>query len=168
MQFGSKVQDLLAAIGRDWRMLLMSGNRVASGVQRQFADAAEFFDELRTGDEPNPLQWMNMMRRASAAAEEVLLDLRKANRSQLEAAGVPAKNIFASDLCTDAGGTFCSVIEKKAQSGRMMAVIGIRAKEKRAARGRIFTLRRGGVAFAGGDVEERELAQAAITSRPRE
>jgi len=136
MQFGSKVQDLLAAIGPAIGGCCYEvGTEVAAAFSGQFADAAEFFDELRTGDEPNPLQWMNMMPPGhQPPPKKVLLDLRKANRSQLEDAGVPAKNIFASDLCTGCRRDLLFSYRKEgAQSGRMMAVIGIRAKGKRAA-----------------------------------
>jgi len=66
--------------------------------------------------------------------KKVLLDLRKANRSQLEAAGVPAANIFVSDLCTGCQRDLLFSYRKEGpQSGRMMAVIGIRAKQGRPA-----------------------------------
>jgi len=136
MQFGSKAADLLAAIGPAIGGCCYEvGTEVAAAFSGQFADAAEFFDELRTGDEPNPLQWMNMMPPGhQPPPKKVLLDLRKANRAQLEAAGVPAKNIFASDLCTGCRRDLLFSYRKEgAESGRMMAVIGIRAKGKRAA-----------------------------------
>jgi polyphenol oxidase len=60
-----------------------------------------------------------------------LLDLRKANRAQLKAAGVPGKNIFASDLCTGCRRDLLFSYRKEgAESGRMMAVIGIRTGSK--------------------------------------
>jgi copper oxidase (laccase) domain-containing protein len=108
---------------------------VAAAFSAQFANAADFFDELRTGDEPNPLQWMNMMPPGhQPPPKKVLLDLRKANRSQLEASGVPAANIFVSDLCTGCGCDLLFSYRKEgARSGRMMALVGIRGQEKRAA-----------------------------------
>jgi len=135
MQFGSKATDLLAAIGPAIGGCCYEvGTEVAVAFSGQFANAAEFFDELRTGDEPNPLQWMNMMPPGhQPPPKKVLLDLRKANRSQLNAAGVPARNIFASDLCTGCRRDLLFSYRKEgAESGRMMAVIGIRTKEKRA------------------------------------
>jgi copper oxidase (laccase) domain-containing protein len=112
------------------------GTEVAAAFSAQFANAAEFFDELRTGDEPNPLQWLNMMPPGhQPPPKKVLLDLRKANRSQLEAAGVPASNIFVSDLCSGCNRDLLFSYRKEgAESGRMMAVIGIRTEEKKAAR----------------------------------
>jgi len=129
MQFGSKAEHLLAAIGPAIGGCCYEvGTEVAAAYSGQFANAAEFFDELRTGDEPNPLQWMNMMPPGhQPPPKKVLLDLQKANRAQLEAAGVPAKNIFASDLCTACRRDLLFSYRKEgAESGRMMAVIGIR------------------------------------------
>jgi copper oxidase (laccase) domain-containing protein len=105
---------------------------VAAAFSGQFADAAEFFDELRTGDEPNPLQWMNRMPPGhQPPPKKVLLDLRKANRAQLKAAGVPAGNIFVSDLCTGCRRDLLFSYRKEgSESGRMMAVIGIRMGSK--------------------------------------
>jgi copper oxidase (laccase) domain-containing protein len=61
--------------------------------------------------------------------------LRRANRSQLLAAGVPAANIFVSDLCTGCRRDLLFSYRKEgAQSGRMMAVVGIRAEKKKSPR----------------------------------
>jgi polyphenol oxidase len=136
MQFASKAADLLAAIGPAIGGCCYEvGTEVAAAFSGQFANAADFFDELRTGDEPNPLQWLNMMPPGhQPPAKKVLLDLRKANRAQLQAAGVPAGHIFVSDLCTACRQDLLFSYRKEgAESGRMMAVIGIRTKEKRAA-----------------------------------
>ncbi len=129
MEFGSKAADLLAAIGPAIGGCCYEvGTEVAAAFSGQFANAADFFDELRTGDEPNPLQWLNMMPPGhQPPAKKVLLDLRKANRAQLEAAGVLTKNIFATDLCTGCRRDLLFSYRKEgAESGRMMAVIGIR------------------------------------------
>jgi purine-nucleoside/S-methyl-5'-thioadenosine phosphorylase / adenosine deaminase len=136
MQFGSQAADLLVAIGPAIGGCCYEvGTEVAAAFNGQFANAAEFFDELRTGDEPNPLQWLNMMPPGhQPPPKKVLLDLKKANRLQLEAAGVLEANIFVSDLCTGCWRDLLFSYRKEgAQSGRMMAVIGIRAKEKRRA-----------------------------------
>ncbi len=158
MQFGTKAEDLLAATGPAIGGCCYEvGPEVAAAFSGQFASAAEFFDELRTGDEPNPLQWLNMMPPGhQPPPKKVLLDLRKANRAQLEAAGVRARNIFASDLCTACRRDLLFSYRKEgAESGRMMAVIGIRAKEKRAAGGRGFLRlrQRGDVGACRGNVE---------------
>lgn len=129
MQFGSQAADLLAGIGPAIGGCCYEvGAEVAAAFSGQFPNAAEFFDELRTGDEPNPLQWLNTMPPGhQPPPKKVLLDLPKANRSQLEAAGVPAANIFVSDLCTGCRRDLLFSYRKEgAETGRMMAVIGIR------------------------------------------
>jgi polyphenol oxidase len=134
MQFGTHAADLLAAIGPAIGGCCYEvGTEVAAAFSGQFPNAAEFFDELRTGDEPNPLQWLNMMPPGhQPPPKKVLLDLRKANRSQLEAAGVPAANIFVIDLCTGCHRDLLFSYRKEgAETGRLMAVIGIRASDKK-------------------------------------
>jgi hypothetical protein len=134
MQFGSQAADLLAAIGPAIGGCCYEvGTEVAAAFSGQFSNAAEFFDELRTGDEPNPLQWLNRMPPGhQPPPKKVLLDLPKANRVQLEAAGVPAANIFMSDLCTGCRKDLLFSYRKEgAESGRMMAVVGIRDAGKR-------------------------------------
>lgn len=129
MEFGSKPEELLAAVGPAIGGCCYEvGTEVAAAFSGQFANAAEFFDELRTGDEPNPLQWLNMMPPGhQPPPKKVLLDLRKANRAQLLNAGVAEKNIFVSDLCTGCQRDLLFSYRKEgAQSGRMMAVVGIR------------------------------------------
>jgi copper oxidase (laccase) domain-containing protein len=57
----------------------------------------------------------------------VRLDLRKANRSQLLAAGLRAKNIFVSDLCTACRPDLLFSYRKQGpHSGRLLSVVGIR------------------------------------------
>lgn len=136
MQFGSRPADLLAAIGPAIGGCCYEvGTEVAAAFSGQFPNAADFFDELRTGDEPNPLQWLNRMPPGhQPPPKKVLLDLRKANRSQLEAAGVPSANILVSDSCTGCNrDLWFSYRKEGAQSGRMMAVIGIRASDQKSA-----------------------------------
>jgi copper oxidase (laccase) domain-containing protein len=95
----------------------------------QFADAEEYFDELRTGEEPNPLQWLNMMPPGhQPPPKNVRLDLRKANRSQLLRADLNQANIFVNDLCTACHtDLFFSYRKEGDNSGRLLATIGIRA-----------------------------------------
>jgi polyphenol oxidase len=129
MQFGSRPQDMLAAIGPCIGGCCYGvGTEVAAAFAAQFPSASEFFDELRTGDEPNPLQWLTMMPPGHQPPPgKVLLDLRKANRSQLVEAGVRRQNIFASDLCTACRTDLLfSYRKERARSGRLMSVIGIR------------------------------------------
>jgi len=129
MRFGSKPADLLAAIGPSIGGCCYEvGTEVAIQFTSQFADAADYFDELRTGDEPNPLQWLNMMPPGhQPPPKNVLLDLRKANRAQLLGAGLREVNIFVSALCTACRRDLLFSYRKEgADTGRMLSAIGVR------------------------------------------
>jgi polyphenol oxidase len=129
MQFKSNPADLLAAIGPSIGGCCYEvGTEVATQFLSQFAEAPEWFDEFRTGDEPNPIQWLNMMPPGhQPPPKNVLLDLRKANRAQLLAAGLRAPNVSVSDLCTACHRDLLFSYRKQAaQSGRLMSVIGLR------------------------------------------
>jgi len=129
MQFKSDPADLLAAIGPSIGGCCYEvGTEVATQFLSQFPEAPEWFDEFRTGDEPNPIQWLNMMPPGhQPPPKNVLLDLRKANRAQLLGAGLRAPNIFVSDLCTACRRDLLFSYRKEGpQSGRLMSVIGIR------------------------------------------
>jgi purine-nucleoside/S-methyl-5'-thioadenosine phosphorylase / adenosine deaminase len=133
-EFGSKPADLLAAIGPS--IGPCSYEVAADFVTKftaQFADAAEYFDEPRSGEEPNPLQWLNMKPPGhQPPPKNVHLDLRKANRSQLIAAGLHAKNIYVSDLCTACHtDLFFSHRREGPLSGRLISVIGLRPTRKK-------------------------------------
>src|SRR5712671_6740628 len=130
MQFKSKPGDLLAAIGPSIGGCCYEvGTEVATQFLSQFAEAPEWFDEFRTGDEPNPIQWLNMMPPGhQPPPKNVLLDLRKANRAQLLGAGLRTANIFVSDLCTACRRDLLFSYRKEGpQSGRLLSVIGIHA-----------------------------------------
>ncbi len=59
--------------------------------------------------------------------KNVHLDLRKANRSQLLAAGLSEKNIFSSGLCTACHpDLFFSYRKQGPRSGRLLSAIGIK------------------------------------------
>jgi polyphenol oxidase len=130
MEFGSKPAELLAAIGPSIGPCCyeVSADFVVK-FTAQFSDAPQFFDEARTGDEPNPLQWLNMKPPGhQPPPKNVHLDLWKANRSQLLAAGLRAQNIYSSNLCTGCHRElFFSYRKEGALSGRMMSVIGVRS-----------------------------------------
>jgi polyphenol oxidase len=130
-EFGCVPADLLAAIGPSIGPCCYEvGAEFVTKFTAQFADANEYFDEARTGDEPNPLQWLNMKPPGhQPPPKNVHLDLWKANRSQLVAAGLSAKNIFTSDLCTACRtDLFFSYRKEGALSGRMLSVIGVRKR----------------------------------------
>lgn len=129
MQFGTRPSDLLAALGPAIGGCCYEvGTEVAAAFHSQFAQASQWFDELRTGDEPNPLQWLNQFPPGhQPPPKDVRLDLRKANQAQLITAGVSAQNIFVSDLCTACRSDLLFSYRKDgSESGRMMAAIGIR------------------------------------------
>jgi purine-nucleoside/S-methyl-5'-thioadenosine phosphorylase / adenosine deaminase len=129
MEFGVKPANLVAALGPAIGGCCYEvGTEVASAFHAQFPKASEWFDELRTGDEPNPLQWLNMQPPGHQLPPKgVLLDLRKANRAQLLEAGLPAKNIFTSDLCTACHHDLLFSYRKEGVlSGRLLSVIGLR------------------------------------------
>jgi polyphenol oxidase len=129
MQFGSNPADLLAAIGPSIGGCCYEvGTEVASEFRSQFSNASDWFDEMRTGDEPNPLQWLNMAPPGhQSPPKNVLLDLRNANRAQLLDAGLHAQNIVVSDLCTVCRRDLLFSYRKEAgTTGRLMSVIGIR------------------------------------------
>jgi YfiH family protein len=128
-EFGCRPPDVLAAIGPSIGPCCYEvGADFVAKFSAQFADAHEYFDEARTGDEPNPLQWLNMYPPGhQPSPKNVHLDLRKANRSQLLSAGLRGKNIFSSDLCTGCRtDLFFSYRKEGPQSGRMLSVIGMR------------------------------------------
>ncbi|HET7105969.1 MAG TPA: peptidoglycan editing factor PgeF [Candidatus Acidoferrum sp.] len=127
-EFGSKPADLLAAIGPSIGPCCYEvAADFVTKFTAQFADAADYFDEPRSGEEPNPLQWLNMKPPGhQPPPKNVHLDLRKANRSQLLAAGLLAKNIFVSDLCTACHtGLLFSHRREGPLSGRLMSAIGL-------------------------------------------
>ena len=129
MQFGCRAQDLLAAIGPAiGGCCYQVGTEVASAFTAQFPNAAEFFDELRTGDEPNPLQWLNRMPPGhQPPPNQIRLDLSKANRSQLLEAGLRPENILVSGLCTACCPDLLFSYRKEGtRSGRLLSVIGLR------------------------------------------
>lgn len=129
MKFGSNPADLLAALGPAIGGCCYEvGTELVTEFTSQFADAEEYFDELRTGEEPNPLQWLNRMPPGhQPPPKNVRLDLRKANRSQLLAAGLRDANIFVSDLCTACHtDLFFSYRKEGTRSGRLLSVIGLR------------------------------------------
>jgi purine-nucleoside/S-methyl-5'-thioadenosine phosphorylase / adenosine deaminase len=135
MEFGCRPADLLAAIGPTIGACCYEvGTEVASAFAAKFPNAGDFFDELRTGDEPNPLQWLNMMPPGHRPPpKNVRLDLFQANRLQLEGAGVRPENIFVSDLCTACRSDLLfSYRMERDRSGRLMSVIGIRESAARA------------------------------------
>ena len=129
MHFSTNPRDLLAAIGPSIGPCCYEvGTEVATQFLSQFPDAPDYFDEFRTGDEPNPIRWLNMMPPGHQPPPKgVLLDLRKANRSQLLTAGLRPQNIHTIDLCTGCHPDLLFSYRKQGPtSGRLMSVIALR------------------------------------------
>jgi purine-nucleoside/S-methyl-5'-thioadenosine phosphorylase / adenosine deaminase len=128
MEFGSKPSDLLAALGPSIGPCCYEvGAELVTKFTVQFADGDDYFDEARSGEEPNPLQWLNMAPPGhQPPAKNVHLDLRRANQSQLIAAGLQRKNIFVSNLCTACRTDLLFSYRREGpQSGRLLSIIGI-------------------------------------------
>jgi len=129
VEFGSKPADLLAAIGPSIGPCCYEvAADFVTKFTAQFADAADYFDEPRSGEEPNPLQWLNMKPPGhQPPPKNVHLDLPKANRSQLVAAGLLPKNIFVSELCTACHTNLLFSHRREGPlSGRLISAIGLR------------------------------------------
>jgi polyphenol oxidase len=129
MHFGTHPRDLLAAIGPSIGPCCYEvGTEIATEFLSQFPDAPDYFDEFRTGDEPNPIQWLNMMPPGHQPPPKgVLLDLPKANRSQLLGIGLRPQNIHTIDLCTACRPDLLFSYRKQGSaSGRLMSIIALR------------------------------------------
>jgi purine-nucleoside/S-methyl-5'-thioadenosine phosphorylase / adenosine deaminase len=133
-EFGSKPADLLSAIGPSIGPCCYEvAADFVTKFTAQFADAGDYFDEPRSGEEPNPLQWLNMKPPGhQPPPKNVHLDLRKANRSQLLAAGLRTQNIFVSNLCTACHTDLLFSHRREGPlSGRLMSAIGLRTTGKK-------------------------------------
>jgi YfiH family protein len=127
-EFGSKPADILAAIGPAIGPCCYEvGVELVTKFTAQFEDGHEYFDEPRTGDEPNPIQWLNMRPPGhQPPPKNVHLDLPKANVSQLKSAGLRPANIYVSNLCTSCNTTLLFSYRKEGPiSGRLMSVVGM-------------------------------------------
>jgi YfiH family protein len=132
--FGSRPRDLKAAIGPGIGGCCYEvGEDVRTKFESQFDYGASLFREVKESDpvrEKYPLLFMTA--RAPGHGElppKIFLDLVKANRQQLLAAGVAKKNIEVSPLCTQCHPELLfSYRGEKGKTGRMMAVAGVREK----------------------------------------
>jgi YfiH family protein len=130
--FGSWARDLKAAIGPGIHGCCYEvGPEVRDQFESQFAYAEKLFREIEESDpvrEKYPMLFLTA--RAPGHSElpkRIYLDLVEANRQQLLAVGVPAKNIVASPLCTNCRTDLLfSYRAEKGKTGRMMGAVGIR------------------------------------------
>lgn len=131
-KFGSHPKDLLAAIGPGiHRCCYEVDEDMKHRWETQFAYADKLFDEVFDSNALHikyPLLFMNQRAPGHGVpAMKLHLDLIEANRRQLLDAGVPAKNIWVSDLCTSCRTDLLfSHRAERGKTGRMMAAIGIR------------------------------------------
>jgi hypothetical protein len=131
-KFGSDPKDILAAIGPGiHRCCYEVEEDFKSRWAAQFAYADELFEEVFDSNALHvkyPLLFMNQRAPGHGApALKLHLDLIEANRCQLLDAGVPPKNIWASDLCTSCRTDLLfSHRAERGKTGRMMAAIAIR------------------------------------------
>jgi len=136
-RFGSRPRDLAAAIGPGVHSCCYTvGEEVRSKFDSQFAYAADLFHELRESDpvrEKYPLLFLTARAPGhSILPVNIFLDLAEANRRQLVDAGVPAKNIDVSPLCTSCRTDLLfSYRAEKGITGRLMGVAGIRPSSTR-------------------------------------
>lgn len=133
MEFDTHAGDVVAALGPAIGVCCYDvGPEVAQAFAAQFADAREWFegpfDRLAGGHDPAPFPWLSMTPPGhEEPAPRVRLDLRAANRRQLERAGVPAAQIVSNTLCTACRTDLLfSHRRERGRTGRLMAVIGIR------------------------------------------
>ncbi len=130
--FGTMPRDIMAAIGPGiGGCCYQVGAEVRQSFEAQFEYADDLFHETRESDpvrEKYPLLFLSA--RAPGHSDlpvKIFLDLPQANRRQLLAVGVPARNISVSSLCT-----VCRVDllfshrAEKGITGRMMSVAGIK------------------------------------------
>jgi YfiH family protein len=133
MEFGTRPRDVVAALGPAiGRCCYEVGPEVAQAFAAQFPRASDWFDgpfeQLAHGEEPLSLPWLSMMPPGhELPPPRIQLDLRASNRWQLIDAGVPEKQIAASDLCTACRTDLLFSYRREApKTGRLMAVIGIK------------------------------------------
>jgi YfiH family protein len=131
-RFGTRAQDIRAAIGPGIHSCCYEvGPEVVSKFESQFAYAAELFREVKESDairEKYPLLFLTARAPGhSQLPKKIFLDLVEANRRQLLAAGVAARSIEASPLCTSCRNDLLfSYRAEEGVTGRMLTVAGIK------------------------------------------
>jgi YfiH family protein len=131
-EFGTTPDDVVAAIGPGIQGCCYEvGEELKANFESQFDYASELFRDSQESDpvrEKYPMLFMNQ--RAPGHGDmciKMFLDLREANRRQLTAAGVPEKNVISLEDCTSCDAKrFFSYRADRGNTGRMMAVVGIR------------------------------------------
>lgn len=130
--FGSDPKRILAAIGPGIHSCCYEvGRDLRTQFEAQFSYAKDLFIEVSNYDpvrEKYPMLFLTARAPGhSDLGPQIHLDLVEANRRQLLDAGVPAKNISASDLCTSCRTDILfSYRKERGKTGRMMGAVGIR------------------------------------------
>lgn len=133
MEFGTRAQDVIAALGPGiGRCCYEVGSDVAREFDAKFPEAREWFDgpfaALAAGEnDPNWLPWLTMRPPGHPPpSPTVQLDLIAANHAILAAAGVPPRQITASNFCTACRTDLFFSYRRERITGRLMAAIAIR------------------------------------------
>ena len=133
--FGSMPRDIKAAIGPGIRGCCYEvGEEVRRAFEAQFEYASALFREAKDSDhirERYPMLFLTSRAPGhSDLPKRIFLDLAEANRRQLLAAGVSARNIESSPLCTACRTDLLfSYRKEKGGTGRMLAAVGIKASK---------------------------------------
>jgi hypothetical protein len=134
LEFGSRPEDLVAAIGPGIGACCYSvGEEVLSSFDSQFAYASELFREVYSTDPVrNKYPMLFLTQRApghSPIGPSLHLDLAQANRRQLLVAGLKPRAIELVGGCTSCHRElFFSHRASQGRAGRMLSVIGIRPR----------------------------------------
>ena len=132
LEFGSRPEDMIAAVGPGIGACCYAvGEEVFSSFESQFTYFADLFCEVYDSDPVRtryPMLFLTQRAPGhSPIGPSLHLDLIDANRRQLLAAGLTARNIKVVGGCTGCRrDLFFSHRSSKGHAGRMMAVIGIR------------------------------------------
>jgi YfiH family protein len=131
--FGSDPKKILAAIGPGIHSCCYEvGRDLRTQFEAQFSYANDLFVEVSDYDpirEKYPMLFLTARAPGhSDLGPQIHLDLVEANRRQLLDAGVPAKNITASELCTSCNTDILFSYRKEGgKTGRLMGAVGIRS-----------------------------------------
>lgn len=136
LEFGCRPEDMIAAIGPGAAACCYAvGEDLLSEFESQFSYARELFHEVYSVDAVrNKYPMLFLTQRApghSPIGPSLHLDLIEANRRQLLDAGLSPRAIHLTGGCTNCQTElFFSHRASQGRAGRMMAVIGIRARRK--------------------------------------
>jgi YfiH family protein len=136
LEFGSKPEDLVAAIGPGIGACCYAvGEEVLSQFESQFLYSSELFrmvDDYDAVHHKYPMLFLTQRAPGhSPIGPSLHLDLVEANRRQLLDAGLKPRSIKVVGGCTNCQRElFFSHRGSQGHAGRMMSVIGIRAKKK--------------------------------------